>query len=478
MFGIRVESLVITGALLAACGAQTSSDVGPGGKVGDGGAHDAPAGLGGRRPGTSADAFGPLAPPTLSNPGDAACAAQSVQAMRKPLDLVMLIDSSDSMTDATSTPNVRKWDAVTSALKSFFADGRSAGLGVALSFFPQLRSGVPASCTADNQCNGFGPCNRIRVCTGVDQVTPCNADRDCGTGQRCVLLGQCSASDSFCIPVGSPCGAGAFGTPLGNTCNEIAGYCNGRDLCEASAYATPAVTFAPLPQANATLTQALSMRMPDGLTPTAPALAAAYDQAKARTAAQPDRRVAVVVATDGFPTECNPVTIDGIAQLARGAVDGKPSILTFVVGVFAPDEQQEARMNLDAIAKAGGTTAAHLVTTNQNVSAGFLTALNNIRQTALSCEYTIPQPTNGQRLDYFQVNVLHTPSSGGADVLMYVKDRASCGGVANGWYYDRDPLTGGTPTSIVMCPQTCTNLGADVGGRVDILLGCATNANG
>jgi hypothetical protein len=58
------------------------------------------------------------------------------------------------------------------------------------------------------------------------------------------------------------------------------------------------------------------------------------------------------------------------------------------------------------------------------------------------------------------------------EVVYYVVSADKCDPVAGGWYYDIDPTTGGTPTKIIMCTQTCDAFG--LGGKVDIQLGCTT----
>ncbi len=179
-----------------------------------------------------------------------------------------------------------------------------------------------------------------------------------------------------------------------------------------------------------------------------------------------------MLATDGFPTECAPTAIPSIAALATTAARGTPSIATFVIGVFSPAEQLGAQSNLDALALAGTSGKAFLVNTSQDVTTGFLAALNAIRTTALTCEYGIPRPDGGQ-LAYDAVNVRFTAGSGQTSTIGYAGSAAACG-PAGGWYYDADPFNGGAPTKIEICPATCTSFKADTKGKVDILFGCQT----
>jgi hypothetical protein len=194
--------------------------------------------------------------------------------------------------------------------------------------------------------------------------------------------------------------------------------------------------------------------------------------AKALATANPSHRVIVVMATDGLPTECAPAAIPAVAALATAAAGGAPSIATFVIGVFSTLEQGVAQANLDALAMAGTSGKALLVNTSQDVTTGFLDALNAIRTTALACEYAIPRPDGGQ-IAYKAVNVRFTSGPGQTSTIGYAGSAAACG-TAGGWYYDADPFQGGTPSKIEICPATCSSFKTDLKGKVDILFGCET----
>ena len=101
-------------------------------------------------------------------------------------------------------------------------------------------------------------------------------------------------------------------------------------------------------------------------------------------------------------------------------------------------------------------------------------ALNAIRTTGLSCEYAIPAPPpDGGTLDFFSVNVEFTSSANQTVTIGNVPNQAACNPTKGGWYYDVDP-NAGTPHTITICDTSCSQLRADSGGRVDILLGCKT----
>jgi hypothetical protein len=394
------------------------------------------------------------------------CVNYAMEGEKLPIDLYLMMDSSTSMLQKLDSGDT-KWDAVRAALRAFFADPKSAGIGVGLQFFPKIVAGAPKACTSESECGMFTPCLGIRTCAGQGYIDICATDADCG-GKSCIPFGYCASIKEFCSPLGMSCAGGA------DTCQgPVEGYCLGRDSCTAADYASPAVAVAPLPGAADALTTSLMNQMPDGYTPTSAALGGALDYARARARANPDRRVAVVLATDGLPTSCAPKDIGGVAALARKAYGETPSIATFVIGVFAPNEQSAAG-NLNQLAQAGGPSAAHIVNTSQNVTQSFLAALNAIRATAVGCEFKMPSSTaQGMKINYANVNVRFTASSGQQTTIPQVADKSKCDANLGGWYYDISPNTG-TPTKILTCEKTCALLGSDPRGKVEILVGCRT----
>ena len=409
-----------------------------------------------------------------SSLGDAACAAQSQMAQTVPLDMYVMLDSSASMLEMTST-GVTKWDAIRAALVTFVNDPNSAGIGVGLQYFPLEEAGVPDSCAVDKDCGASGPCDILKTCAAAANVTACNQDSDCGRGDTCVPLGVCTYSTDpnvpeYCVPVGGSCGA-----PRGNNCEAIAGYCDGRDLCTGASYATPAVEVATLPGVATAVVGSLTQHEPDGLTPTSGALTGALTHATALAKQRAGHRVVVLLATDGLPSECTPDDIMGVSSISASALAATPSISTFVIGVFAPAEAQDAQTNLDSIAAAGGTKKSFVINLSQNVEQQFLAALTAVRTAALSCAFAVPTPPTGQVLNYFDVNVDFTSGAGQTVTIGNVEDKAACDPKQGGWYYDVDP-SAGTPTNISVCDTSCTTLQADPAGRVEVLLGCKTQA--
>jgi hypothetical protein len=88
-----------------------------------------------------------------------------------------------------------------------------------------------------------------------------------------------------------------------------------------------------------------------------------------------------------------------------------------------------------------------------------------------ACQWPLPEPPVGQKLDFGAVNVRYTSASGFATNLGKVDSAADCAMFVDGWHYD----SATNPTMIVACPQTCT--GIQAGGsaaKVEALFGCTS----
>jgi hypothetical protein len=401
-----------------------------------------------------------------ANPLPENCAADTQKATQLPLDLYIMVDSSGSMDEKTAG-GTTKWADVKTALTAFVDDPNSAGMGVGLEFFPAINNAIPDSCDDDGACGAAGPCWYRRGCTNVTgpQIQFCATDSDCGgTSGACQDLGQCVGL------LGGACFSNNDCFVLSTCVKPLAGYCKGRDSCTVADYASPSAAIAALPASAPGLKNLLGARTTGGLTPTAPALAGAIEGAKAQIGANPTHTVAVVLATDGFPTECTPQDIPSIASSAQSGVNA--GVKTFVIGVFTQDEETEAKTNLNQIAASGGSGQAFVINTGQNVSQAFLQALNTIRGAALPCDYTLPVPESGTP-DYSKVNVQYTDGNGQKTTIFYVANSGACDPTSGGWYYDKDPSTG-APSKVIVCPKTCEGFKADGKAQVDIVQGCET----
>ncbi len=238
--------------------------------------------------------------------------------------------------------------------------------------------------------------------------------------------------------------------------------------CDQFKYVTPVVAFGDLPANAQPIQDAIAAQTPNGFkTPIYPALGGAILACADTLKQKPNTACAVLLVTDGAPVGpaplCGGVNPEDPAVIAALAANGlkQAKVLTFVIGL--PGIPKNIA---DQIAAGGGTDAAIMVG-NANVQQEFQNALAKARGKALPCEYEMPEKVAGGEFDTNFVNVLFTPSGGGNATT--IPQNTDCVG-GSGWYYD-NPLL---PTKIQLCPTTCSNVRADLGAAVDILLGCTT----
>ncbi|HMI87968.1 MAG TPA: vWA domain-containing protein [Polyangiaceae bacterium] len=232
--------------------------------------------------------------------------------------------------------------------------------------------------------------------------------------------------------------------------------------CNPQDYSTPAAPIAALPGAAPALQAALDAQTSNGNTPTVPALSGAIQYSTSYAQTHPGRTVGVVFATDGAPTECtqNDNTVPGAVRVAQAAAMGTPPIRTYVLGV-GPN-----LANLNQIAVAGGTQKAYLV--EGGGSTELITALNEIRKSALTCDYQIPIiPGKPLDLDLVNIKVRVGPPPSSEQQIYRVDGAAQCG-PQGGWYFDNPSA----PTRIQLCPTTCDPLLKTTGSGLTVLIGC------
>lgn len=489
------------GGLVLACGSSDSSGFTDNGgdEAGSGTGDDGGGGGGGGGPGggfgksegglDSGGGGGSIIHDANVDGGQCGASTQKVTAL--PLDLFIMLDTSGSMNNMVAQ-NVSKYAAVKTALTNFVNDAASAGIGVGIQFFPLLASGEPATCTTNSQCKGpSDSCfYAAKLCNDFSAgLFACNSTTDCILngllGAKCATSGRCQNDSSYiCANVGGACGKDSSGFDLGACQTWTAGTCADGDSCVQADYANAAVGINTLPGNAAAIVTALNGRTPNGGTGTLSALQGAIQQAQARQLAYPDHTVAVVLATDGLPDECDPAAaalpaaqqmakyVSDIQAVAAAGASGVLPIKTFVIGVFTTADAMTSKPNLDAIAMSGGTTAATIVTQGSNTTAQFQMALNSIKQTALPCSYPVPTPpSDGGVPDYSKVNVVFTSSTNTTTVIGNTMNASTCDPTNGGWYYDANPPA--KPTKVNLCPATCNAVkNAAVGGHIDVVIGC------
>lgn len=238
--------------------------------------------------------------------------------------------------------------------------------------------------------------------------------------------------------------------------------------CDASSYGEPEVAPTELPNGTVFKDAMAALAPPNEWgTPTFPAMVGTLDYAESLLAEDASRKVAVVMVTDGDPTQCESNDADetnNIANTAKAAAAKADHIPTYVIGVG------KSLKSLDAIAMGGGTDKAFIVSaddpkqTPEQTRTQLLDAINEIRGNSISCELPMPAPPAGKRLDPNKVNV-HFAGQGKPDTSL--EYGTECTGTA-AWHYD----DAAKPTKILLCDDTCTSVKADPMGKLSVEFAC------
>jgi hypothetical protein len=240
----------------------------------------------------------------------------------------------------------------------------------------------------------------------------------------------------------------------------------GASSCDVAAYSTADVEIGSLgdPNVVTALTQSIMRHRPSTFTPTAPAVAGAIAHAKTWAAAHPDRPTIVVLATDGFPSECTPtdpqvIATDIVAPAAAVPADAAKNSRnrTFVIAAGS-----SGFAGLNSIAQAGGTGGPFVVADSATSGAQITDALIQISHTNLACTYTIPMPDGGFDPSLLNVRITRT---GQSPVLLDLLKPGTICSSAGGFFYDSPTA----PTHLILCPSTCDSL---VLGQIEIIVGC------
>ena len=354
-------------------------------------------------------------------PGNGAvCAENTVSAQRTPVDLLLLIDASDSMASQGAGSMMSKYQLVRQALLRFARDPASAGLGLGVQFFPL--PGPGSSCQTDVDCGYISSpttpvCQPVTACAdsvAAGQTRACSAGGGCG-GSTCAPLGRCTKTLLDCTNIGQACPGGM----AGDTCSGFGKACTVvTDLsgCAPALYEQPFVPIAALPTPGERLVSwGLGVRYPSGGTPLRPAVAGALTFFRRHLSQNTGRKGVLVLASDGAPSPgCADNTVAATAKLLSEArlPAAMPPIDTYVVGVYTPADANE-RMALETLATAGGTGLPLVISPTEDLNQRFLETLNSIRGQSLPCELLIPPPSPGAGpLDFGKVNLRFHGASG------------------------------------------------------------------
>jgi hypothetical protein len=424
---------------------------------------------GGPDDGGGQDAFTVTGPEDAGDaaPAEPTCAGESHRAQPVPLDVLLLLDRSGSMSRVIPGAG-RKWDMVRQAIFAFIGSTSAAGLGVGLQLVPNVTPAL--TCTADADCRttpASGICHPDSVCVldgrALSTTIACDPG-GCPGGGVCRRRGICAGSARDCFDLGAPCAGG----PADDLCMPRPRTCGTRMACDGPAYVTPVVGIAALPGGAAALKERLRLTDPLGATPLGSAVQGALAHLGAHLAAHPDRRAALVLASDGLPTACGP-GVDAIRDLLAAARAGPPAITSYVIGVSGQADGAGAPRALDSLAAAGGSGKAFILEPDTQLSERLFAALDQIRSAALPCAFAIPPPNSGP-VDYDKVN-LRFISGGAAEDVLYVSHPDRCDATRGGWYYEGAP---GPARRVVVCEASCRRFQADPAAQVDLRFGCRT----
>jgi hypothetical protein len=247
-----------------------------------------------------------------------------------------------------------------------------------------------------------------------------------------------------------------------------------RMQCSVDAYATPALPIGILggggwnQDTASAVADSLDRQQMAGGTPTVQVIEGVtrYVKSWLKSPGNADRRAVVVLATDGVPDDTClavpdglPNSLENVLAVANRANLEEPEVKTFVIGVG------KDLVALDGIAAAGGTGQAILVDTSGDSEASFLSALTQVRRSALDCGFEVPRHDSIAK-DRAQVRFV--PDDGSGEVYFEnVGDAAGCGG-GHGWYFD-DP---GNPRALELCDSTCTAVTQGDTGRLFVEFAC------
>jgi hypothetical protein len=243
------------------------------------------------------------------------------------------------------------------------------------------------------------------------------------------------------------------------------------ERCVLEAYTEPDVDMTPLPSTDfGAAIDAIEPTSSDdwrGGTPTAWVMRGTLSFVRAYRDAHAGR-FAIVLVTDGYPQGCDDAddTIEAVVAEVEAALGEEVS--TYVIGVANPPvpDAPDTVSDLHAIAEAGGTTDAFLIDTGdpESTSQAFEAAVDQIRETAISCVITIPPPPAGETFDKEKVAVRYESGSGTVTDFTYDPGCARTGA----WHYD-DPAS---PSEIVLCESTCAEVEADPNAALDVQFAC------
>ena len=171
--------------------------------------------------------------PRCPTPSGMACATSTVKAERLPLDVYLMLDASYSMLDPTAVGGQqvgRGEDGPARVHDGPAVGGHGPGA-----------AGVPPGALGDPR--GLLPGRHLRRLRAVPDredllarrpPSACARPTPAAPSGRPACRWAAARRPSYCAPVDNTCGPWWAAPRLGNSCEQIPGYCIARDLCDAA----------------------------------------------------------------------------------------------------------------------------------------------------------------------------------------------------------------------------------------------------
>ncbi|MBU1241414.1 hypothetical protein KKF84_07535 [Myxococcota bacterium] len=130
---------------------------------------------------------------------------------------------------------------------------------------------------------------------------------------------------------------------------------------------------------------------------------------------------------------------------------------------------EEGTVYRDLITATGGIEGNLCIQDFQPAFNDLATAV--IWESQVDCVYNIPEPPEGEVIDYTKINVDYQPTPTDDPQAIYnVPGGIDDCGIGGGWYYDElDPHL-----QLSLCPTTCTEVSANLQAVITVKFGCAT----
>jgi hypothetical protein len=336
---------------------------------------------------------------------------------QKPTVLYVMFDKSMSMAGPPfGAANI--WPAAVSAIKSFVNDSKSAGLSVALQYFPLSGS------NGGNCSNGSGystPAVPVGKLPGAAAAISTSLDQHSANGTGTPIEGALRGATEFCKSYqASHAGEQCIAVLVTDGKPENSSGCS---------------------ESTTTLAGIAKSAHDAGVTTYTVGLSGA------------DFSVLDEIAKKGGAADCDATAhfACDVSQNASGLVDALNKIRETV----SYETHTETH------------TVTHTVTKQVTHTETVTKTVEQVQKMPVPCEWSIPASTEGSQFDKNLVNIRYS-SGDDKTTFVHVGSKDAC--IESAWYYDDESA----PSRLIACEQTCEEITSDDDAQIDILLGCPT----